>query len=191
MADRAGFEEFVLARSPRLLRVCYLLTRDWAAAQDLLQSALTKAWFAWDRVRDDPEPYVRTVIANTYTSMWRRRWRGEVPTGDLPEPRPAYTGAGHDGTRAVDDRDELWAALGHLPRGQRAVVVLRFFEDLTEAQTAQALGVSVGTVKSQTSRALAAMRIDPTLAGVGAGARRTESATELDLGPARRPLRRP
>lgn len=162
MADRAGFEEFVLGRSPRLLRVCYLLTRDWSAAEDLLQSSLAKAWFAWDRIRDDPEPYVRSVIANTYTSLWRRRWRGEVPTQDLPEPRPG-THRGGDATGAVDDRDELWRALGRLPRRQRAVVVLRYFEDLTEAQTAQALGVSVGTVKSQTSKAMATMRVDPGL----------------------------
>lgn len=163
MADRAGFEEFVLVRSPRLLRVCYLLTRDWSAAEDLLQSSLAKAWFAWDRVREDPEPYLRAVIANTYTSLWRRRWRGEIPTADLPEPRPDRHRPGSDPTDALNDRDELWRALGRLPRRQRAVVVLRYFEDLTEAQTAQALGVTVGTVKSQTSKALAAMRIDPGL----------------------------
>ena len=155
MADRAGFEEFVALRSPRLLRVCYLLTRDWASAEDLLQTALAKSWFAWDRVRDEPEAYVRAVIANTYASWWRRRWRGEVPTEHLPE-RPAPV-------RDIEERDELWAALGRLPRRQRAVVVLRFFEDLTERQTADALDISVGTVKSQTSRALATLRIDPVL----------------------------
>ncbi len=157
MADRAGFEEFVALRSPRLLRVCYLLTRDWASAEDLLQTALAKSWFAWDRVNDEPEAYVRAVIANTYASLWRRRWRGEVPTERLPE------GAARDVVRDVDERDELWTALGRLPRRQRAVVVLRYFEDLTERQTADALGVSVGTVKSQTSRALATLRIDPVL----------------------------
>ena len=157
MADRAGFEEFVALRSPRLLRVCYLLTRDWASAEDLLQTALAKSWFAWDRVNDEPEAYVRAVIANTYASWWRRRWRGEVPTERLPE------GFTRDAVRDVDERDELWAALGRLPRRQRAVVVLRFFEDLTERQTADALGITVGTVKSQTSRALATLRIDPVL----------------------------
>jgi RNA polymerase sigma-70 factor (sigma-E family) len=157
MADRAGFEEFVALRSARLLRVCYLLTRDWASAEDLLQTALAKSWFAWDRVNDEPEAYVRAVIANTYASWWRRRWRGEVPTEQLPE------GSSRDAMRDVDERDELWAALGRLPRRQRAVVVLRFFEDLTERQTADALGVTVGTVKSQTSRALATLRIDPVL----------------------------
>ena len=157
MADRAGFEEFVALRSPRLLRVCYLLTRDWAGAEDLLQTALAKSWFAWERVNDEPEAYVRAVIANTYASWWRRRWRGEVPTVQLPE------GSARDAMRDVDERDELWAALGRLPRRQRAVVVLRFFEDLTERQTADALGITVGTVKSQTSRALATLRIDPVL----------------------------
>ena len=161
MADRAGFEEFVALRSPRLLRVCYLLTRDWASAEDLLQTALAKSWFAWDRVNDEPEAYVRAVIANTYASWWRRRWRGEVPTEQLPE------GSARDTMRDLDERDELWAALGRLPRRQRAVVVLRFFEDLTERQTADALGISVGTVKSQTSRALATLRIDPVLHPAG------------------------
>ncbi|HYY10719.1 MAG TPA: SigE family RNA polymerase sigma factor [Kineosporiaceae bacterium] len=163
MADRAGFEEFVALRSPRLLRVCYLLTRDWASAEDLLQTSLAKSWFAWDRVADEPEAYVRRVIANTYASWWRRRWRGEVPTEQLPD----SVGAGRDAMRDVDERDELWAALGRLPRRQRAVVVLRFFEDLTERQTADALGVSVGTIKSQTSRALATLRIDPVLKPAG------------------------
>jgi len=180
MADRAGFEEFVLGRSSRLLRVCYLLTRDWSAAEDLLQSSLAKAWFAWDRIRDDPEPYLRAVIANTYTSMWRRRWRGEVPTQALPEPRPG-THRGGDATTAVDDRDELWRALGRLPRRQRAVVVLRYFEDLTEAQTAQALGVSVGTVKSQTSKAMATMRVDPGLQETRSYETRHAPTQDVDL----------
>jgi RNA polymerase sigma-70 factor (sigma-E family) len=159
VADRADFDEFVSARSYRLLRTSYLLTRDWQSAEDLLQTALSKAWFAWGRIDGDPEPYVRAVIANTYTSWWRRRWNGEQPTSELPEPGAP----GRDATAQVDDRDALWTALGRLPRRQRAVVVLRFFEDLTEAQTAVALGITVGTVKSQTSKALAAMRIDPTL----------------------------
>jgi RNA polymerase sigma factor (sigma-70 family) len=101
------------------------------------------------------------VIVNTYTSWWRRRWNGEQPAGDLPEPG---RGSGRDAMAEVDDRDALWAALGRLPRRQRAVVVLRFYEDLTEVQTAAVLGVTVGTVKSQTSKALASMRIDADLA---------------------------
>ena len=182
MADRTGFEEFVAARSARLLRVCYLLTRDWAAAEDLLQTALAKAWFGWDRIRNEPEAYVRAVIANTYASWWRRRWRAELPTAQLPERAAAEV------VYDVDDRDEMWAALGRLPRRQRAVVVLRFYEDLSERQTADALGVSVGTVKSQTSKALAALRIDPVFADAGrrddlpAGARASGGGEECAPG---------
>ena len=151
-----GFEEFVAARSARLLRTAYLLTRDHGLAEDLLQTALTRAYLAWSRVEGDPEPYVRKVIVNTYASWWRRRWNGEQPTDELPE-------TGHHDARAGEAGD-LWEALGRLPRKQRAVVVLRYFEDLTEAQTADLLGISVGTVKSQTSKALAKLRIDPSLA---------------------------
>jgi len=158
VADRAGYEEFVAARSPRLLRVAFLLTRDWALAEDLLQTALMKAWFAWSRLDGEPEAYVRKIIATTYTSWRRRRWTGEVSHAEMPER------AMPDGLAAVDDRFGLWPALGRLPKRQRAVLVLRFFEDLTEAQTAEALGISVGTVKSQASKALVKLRAD---AGLG------------------------
>jgi RNA polymerase sigma-70 factor (sigma-E family) len=154
MPDRAGFDEFVAARSPRLLRVAYLLTRDWGEAEDLLQTALMKAWFAWGRLDHEPEAYVRRIIATTFISWRRRRWTSEVSHADLPE-RPAP-----DGTGVIDDRHGLWPALGRLPKRQRAVLVLRYFEDLTEAQVAAALGISVGTVKSQASRALAKLRED-------------------------------
>jgi RNA polymerase sigma-70 factor (sigma-E family) len=152
----ADFDEFVAARSGGLLRTAYLLTRDHALAEDLLQTALTKAWFAWGRIEGRPEPYVRKILVNTYASWWRRKWTGEQPTDELPE--TAGTGPG---TEAGQD---LWTALGRLPRRQRAVVVLRYFEDRTEAETAAALGCSVGTVKSQTSKAFAKLRIDPALA---------------------------
>ena len=148
--ERPDFEEFVVVCSGRLLRTAYLLTRDHALAEDLLQTALTKAWFAWPRLDDEPEPYVRTIIVNTYATWWRRRWHGERPTGELPEAVRAEAG--------LDSRHDLWVALGRLPRRQRAVVVLRFFEDLSEADTAAAMGCSVGTVKSQTFRALAKLR---------------------------------
>jgi RNA polymerase sigma-70 factor (sigma-E family) len=161
VADRTDFDVFVTARSAALLRSCYLLTHNWASAEDLLQTALAKAWFAWGRIDGNPEPYLRSVIVNTYTSWWRRRWNGELPADDLPEPGRVD---GRDAMAEVDDRDVLWAALGRLPRRQRAVVVLRFYEDLTEVQTAAVLGVTVGTVKSQTSKALASMRIDAALA---------------------------
>ena len=155
MADRSSFDGFVEARSSRLLRTAFLLTRDWGLAEDLLQTVLTKAWFAWGRIETEPEAYVRRALVTTYTSWWRRKWRGETPSDVLPEhPAP-------DALSAVDDRDAVWAALGRLAPRQRAVLVLRFYEDLTEAQTAEVLGCSVGTVKSQTSRALERLRDDP------------------------------
>ena len=157
MTDRAGFEEFVAGRSSRLLRVAYLLTRDWALAEDLLQTALVKAWFAWGRLNGDPEPYVRKIIVTTCTSWRRRRWVREDSVGEIPD-RPV-----RGGMDVVDDRAGLWPALCRLPVRQRAVLVLRFFEDLTEAQTARELGISVGTVKSQTSKALARLRADTRL----------------------------
>jgi RNA polymerase sigma-70 factor (sigma-E family) len=150
------FDGFVVTRSSRLLRSAFLLTRDWAAAEDLLQTALTKAWFAWRRLGTDPEAYVRKIMFNTYASWWRTRSFTERPTEI--EDRAAA-----DDKAAVDDRHELWRALGRLPRRQRAVLVLRFYEDLTEAETAHVLEISVGTVKSQTSKALAKLRQDPTL----------------------------
>lgn len=156
MADVPDFETFVAARSSSLLRTAFLLTRDYGRAEDLLQTALGKSWLAWPRIQGDPEAFTRKVLVNTYATWWRRRWKGERPTGDLPE--TAYVedpSAGHD----------LWTALGHLSRGQRAVIVLRFFEDLSEAETARLLNCSVGTVKSQTSRALARLRVDDTLSG--------------------------
>ena len=152
-----GFDDFVEARSTRLLRLAYLLTRDHALAEDLLQTALTKAWFAWNRIEGEPEPYVRRVMVNSFASAWRRKWNGERPTEELPE-----TG-GADFVAVSNHRHDLWDALGRLPRRQRAVVVLRFFEDLSEADTARVLECSVGTVKSQTSKALAKLRIDPAL----------------------------
>lgn len=149
------FDAFVAARSPALLRTAYLLTRDHALAEDLVQTALAKAWFHWSRIRaDDPEPYVRRILVTTYSSWWRRRWTGEIPTEELPE----------SATPAGEDRLDLWDAIGRLPRRQRAVVVLRFYEDLTEAETARLMGSSVGTVKSQTAKALAKLRLDPALA---------------------------
>ena len=155
---RAGFDEFVAARSTALLRTAYLLTRDHALAEVLLQTALTKAWFAWHRIEGQPEAYVRRILVTTYATWWRRRWNGEVATEELPEvSRPGASDA-------VETVHDLWTAMGRLPRRQRAVVVLRYVEDLSEAQTAELLGCSVGTVKSQASKALAKLRIDPALA---------------------------
>ncbi len=151
----ATFDDFVAARSRALLRTAYLLTHDHALAEDLLQTSLAKAWFAWKRIDGNPEPYVRRILVNTYASWWRRKWNGEHPTEDLPERVAEEPGA---------EPTDLWRAMERLPRRQRAVVVLRYFEDLTEVQTAELLGCSVGTVKSQCSKALAKLRIDPALA---------------------------
>ena len=156
MADTAEFDRFVVARSQALLRTAYLLVRDEALAEDLLQTALTKAWFAWGRIEGEPERYVRRILVNTSASWWRRRWHRERPTADLPE-RPSPTARDASG-----DRD-LWDAVGRLPARQRAVVVLRYLEDRTEAETADLMGCSVGTVKSQCSKALAKLRVDASL----------------------------
>ncbi|WP_329429035.1 SigE family RNA polymerase sigma factor [Streptosporangium sp. NBC_01495] len=151
MADRAIFQDFVVTRSDRLLRFAYLLTHNWATAEDLLQESLAKAWFAWPGI-DEPEAYVRRVLVTTYTSWWRRRWRRELPVDGLPE-KPV-----HD--QVADERAALWQAVGRLPARQRAVIVLRFYEDLPVAEVAQLIGCNPGTVKSQTAKALAKLRID-------------------------------
>lgn len=148
------FREFVASRSAALLRTAYLLAGDWATAEDLLQTALTKTYLAWRRLGriDAVEPYTRRVLVNTATSWWRRRWHGEKPTDVLPElPAP-------DQLAEQLDRDVLWRHVKALPARQRAVLVLRFYEDLSEAQTATLLDISPGTVKSQTSRALTTLR---------------------------------
>ena len=168
MADTAEFDPFVLARSPALLRTAYLLVRDEAMAEDLLQTALTKAWFAWERIDGDPERYVRRILATTAASWWRRRWHRELPTAALPERSTADGRVTGDG--AGRDQD-LWNAVGRLPARQRAVVVLRWLEDRTEAETADLLGCSVGTVKSQCSKALAKLRIDAALVPVDEGSK--------------------
>ena len=148
------FREFVAARSGALLRTAYLLAGDWATAEDLLQTALTKTYLAWKRLGgiEAIEPYARRVLVNTSTSWWRRRWHGERPTEVLPEH------AGVDEIEQQLDRDALWRHLQALPARQRAVLVLRFYEDMSEAQTAALLEISPGTVKSQTSRALNTLR---------------------------------
>jgi len=149
------FRDFVTARSGALLRTAYLLAGDWATAEDLLQITLTKTFLAWKRLGhiDAVEPYARRVLVNTATSWWRRRWHGERPTEVLPE------GATADGLDERLERDALWRHVRELPSRQRAVLVLRFYEDQSEADTARLLGVSVGTVKSQCSRALATLRL--------------------------------
>lgn len=158
VAAKPDFDEFVVSSGDRLFRTAYLLTRDYGLAEDLVQTALSKTWSAWGRIDPNPWPYVQRVIYTTYVSWWRRkRWHAERPSEALPE-------RGVSG--AVDDhavRSDLSAAIGRLPRRQRAVIVLRYYEDLTERETAAVLGCSVGNVKSQASRAIAKLRLDPAL----------------------------
>ncbi len=156
MADKAGrdaqFAEYMSARQPALLRTAYLLTGDTHTAEDLVQTALAKLYLNWDKVdrRDSLDGYVRRILVNEHNSLWRRPWKRRETTAEhLPE-QAAPQQQGRD--------TDLWDFVQTLPRKQRAAVVLRYYEELSEAETAQVLGVSVGTVKSQTSRALAAMR---------------------------------
>jgi RNA polymerase sigma-70 factor (sigma-E family) len=154
VSDEQRFAEFVAARWRPLLRTAYLLTGDEGRAEDLLQTALARLWLVWPRVRDEaPEAYVRKILANTSASWWRRRWHGERPTEHLPEV------PGHDDlAAAAADRDRLRVALRSLPPRQRAVVVLRYAEDLSEKQVADELGISLGTVKTLAARGLARLR---------------------------------
>lgn len=154
-ATAPGFDSFVAARGPALLRTAFLLTGDRQLAEDLVQTALGKSWLRWESI-DQHEAYVRRVMLTTFIAWWRRRWNAEYPTAEPPE-RPVVE-------QDVDRRRDLLAALASLPRGQRAVIVLRYFEDHTERQTAQLLGCTVGTVKSQAARALSTLRDCPALA---------------------------
>ncbi|MET8004502.1 SigE family RNA polymerase sigma factor [Nonomuraea glycinis] len=146
------FSAFVAARATSLLRVAYLACGDAAEAEDLLQTALERTYRSWDRVRhDSPEPYVRRVIVNAAISRARRRAiLSIIPMHSPPERSARATD--------VDLRHVLMEALRALPPRQRAVIVLRYWEDLSETQTAEVLGCSVGTVKSQASKAMAKLR---------------------------------
>jgi len=146
------FSAFVAARGTSLLRVAYLACGDAAEAEDLLQTALERTYRSWDRVRhDSPEPYVRRVIVNAAISRARRRAILSIIPMHSPPETSARTGD-------PDLRHVLMDALRALPPRQRAVVVLRYWEDLSETQTAEVLGCSVGTVKSQASKATAKLR---------------------------------
>ena len=152
--DPAAFAEFVAARSAALHRSAYLMVGERQLAQDLLQEVFTKTYVAWPRLRDPAkaEAYTRKVITTTAISWYRRRSWQERPSDTIPE-------ASHEGH--VDDlvrHEWVWSALQSLPPRQRAAVVLRYYEDLTEAQTAAALGCAVGTVKSQVHAGLASLR---------------------------------
>jgi RNA polymerase sigma-70 factor (sigma-E family) len=157
------FAEYVAVAWTRLLRSAWLLTGDWHLAEDLLQTVLARAHGRWGRLRTgSPDAYLRAMLATTYLSWRRRRWRGEVPTAALPEV-PGHDRPDRDQQSTVDLQESVRQALGALPRQQRAVLMLRYHADLTEAATAQALGIAVGTVKAYTARALATLRLDPGL----------------------------
>jgi RNA polymerase sigma-70 factor (sigma-E family) len=148
------FSAYMEARQQSLLRTAYLLTGDRPTAEDLVQTSLAKLYLAWDKVdkRDSVDAYVRRILVNEHNSLWRRGWKKrEHATEAIPESH-------HTDTYDEGQRGALWAIVQTLPRKARAVVVLRYYEQLSEAETADALGISVGTVKSQASRALATLR---------------------------------
>ncbi|OLT11422.1 RNA polymerase subunit sigma [Actinomadura sp. CNU-125] len=146
---RESFAAFVAARSGSLIRTAYVLAGNQHAAEELLQNALAKTAARWTRVRDNPEGYVRRAMYNEQATRWRRGRRESV-VAELPEP-PA---TGPD----VDLRVTLERALLALPPRKRAVLVLRYYEDLSEREVAAIMGCSVGTVRSQAHRAIARLR---------------------------------
>ncbi|MGW1210334.1 SigE family RNA polymerase sigma factor [Streptomyces sp. NPDC002499] len=159
------FQGFVVGRWPRLLRTAFLLTGEQHAAEDLVQSTLEQVYVAWRRVgsADDPEAYVRRVMVNAHARRHRKRLKEFLaPRDDSGLAREvADTG---DRIAQAEDRGALLTALAKLPPRQRTAVVLRYWEDLTETQTAQAMGCSVGTVKSNAARGIAKLRAIPGLA---------------------------
>lgn len=153
--ESEDFESFFRARTSALLRSAYLLTGDRHLAEDLVQDALARTHRAWHRLARDgnPDAYARKVMYHLQVSRWRRRNLAETLPGTLPE--PGFRG---DHAREVTERLALQRSLQALPARQRAVIVLRFFEDHTEAETAQILGCRIGTVKSHAFRAIAKLR---------------------------------
>ena len=149
--ERTGFDAWAQTAGPRLHRVGYLLTGDWASAEDLVQHALVATWRRFDEL-DVPDAFARRVLARSAASGGRRMGHGVAPHDRLPEPSSA------DPWDGVDTAEGVRRALLTLPPRQRAVVVLRFLDDLSAADTAAALGWPVGTVKSTSARALAALR---------------------------------
>jgi RNA polymerase sigma-70 factor (sigma-E family) len=158
--DETGFGEFATANARRLRHIARLLTGDRDRAEDLVQIALAKAYPRWHRIRaEDPLGYVRRILVTAHTDWWRRRWRYELPAESVGE-QPA---AG-DFTADHADREQLARALARLTPRERAVVVLRFYADLSEREIAWTLGIAPGTVKSTCVRALAKLRVSPELA---------------------------
>jgi RNA polymerase sigma-70 factor (sigma-E family) len=164
--DEETFRDYVTGRGPALLRTAFLLTGNQADAEDLLQAALAKTYRAWGRINDQAaiDAYVKRAMVNTQISWWRRRRVEEYPTDDLPDRVVA------DHALASDLQDTVRRALDRLPARMRTAVVLRYYEDMSEPEIASALGVSLGTVKSTVSRAVAKLRIDTELAAEQDGA---------------------
>lgn len=158
-AQAEVFSDFVAARSPSLLRTAYLLVGDRGLAHDLLQEALTRTWAAWGRIKDPQkaEAYARRALTHTAISWYRRRsWNSERPAEVLPDfPSPGHEDRLADGVVA---KEHLWRALQELPPRQRVAVVCRFYDDLSEAETARVMGCAVGTVKSQVHAGLSKLR---------------------------------
>ena len=151
----AEFEAWLLAREPALQRTAHLLAGDVHSAQDLVQETLAKLYLSWERIRDlnSVDAYARRILVNEHRAAWRRPVRRrEHVTDELPE-RPSAADPEYDGRR-----EAVWRFVCSLPPKQRAVVVLRFYEQLTEVEIAELMGISEGTVKSQSSRALASLR---------------------------------
>jgi RNA polymerase sigma-70 factor (sigma-E family) len=149
------FREYVVARGAALLRTAHQLTGHPLDAEDLLQNALTKTYLAWDRIQDRAalDGYVRRAMVNINISQWRRRRLEEYPSEDLPEVAPEAEASG-------ELHDLLEQALRRLPDRMRAAIVLRYYEDMTESEIARTLGISLGTVKSTMSRAMAKLRVE-------------------------------
>lgn len=164
-AADAEFSDFMHGRWTQLVRLGYGLTGDLQLSEDLAQTAFAKAYASWGRVRraDNQDAYLRRIVVNANRSRFRKVRVGEVLTEAVPD--LVFAG---DGADQRDDRDALVAALLELPYGQRAAVVLRYWLDLSETETAAVLGWSVGNVKSQASRALAKLRANPVLLEGGA-----------------------
>ncbi|MFJ6892445.1 SigE family RNA polymerase sigma factor [Streptomyces hokutonensis] len=155
--DEREFREFVAARSRSLLHTAYLLTGDWEQGRDLVQTALASTARRWSRLRDrqQPETYVRRAIYHAHIDRFRLlSWGKETVTDTLPEP-PAQAA---DWADTVVQRQDIMAALRRLPKRQRAVIVLRYFEDLPDPEIAEILGIAQGTVRSQTHKALTSLR---------------------------------
>ena len=155
---RLDFAAYVAERRTALLRAACAITRDRDTAEDLLQTALAGVFSHWDRIRDHraADAYVRRAMTNQHVSWHRQPWRSaEQATSDVPEPCPRWAGQSPE---PALERQGIWPLVNCLPPRQRQTVVLRYYEDLSEAETAAVLGCSIGTVKSSTSRGLATLR---------------------------------